>query len=72
MAGTLDGKLALVSASRGLWKAIALEFAQAGAHVLRTARSTHGKSTQPELPDTTVEDALADKLRDREVCRSSP
>ena len=55
----LSGQIALVSgASRGLGKATALELAQAGAHVICTARSTRGKSTQPELPDTTVDDTV--------------
>lgn len=54
---TLKGKIALVSgASRGLGKAVALELAQADAHVICTARSTRGHSTQAELPDTTIED----------------
>ncbi len=53
---SLHGKIALVSgASRGLGKAVALELAQAGAHVICTARSTRGHSTQSELPDTTIE-----------------
>ena len=62
MDATLRGKVALVSgASRGLGKAIALELAQADAHVICTARSTRWHSTQSELPDTTVE-ATADAI----------
>ena len=53
---TLTDKIALVTgASRGLGKAIALELAQAGAHVICTARSTRGQSTQSELPTTTID-----------------
>ncbi len=60
---SLQHKIALVTgASRGLGKAIALEVAQAGAHVICTARSTRGHSTQSELPDTTIE-ATADAIR---------
>lgn len=56
MNAALNGQIALVSgASRGLGKAVALELAQAGAHVICTARSTRGHSTQPKLPGTTVE-----------------
>lgn len=59
---SLKGKIALVSgASRGVGKAIALELAGAGAHVVCTARSTRGHSTQAELPDTTIE-ATADAI----------
>ena len=56
---TLAGKIALVSgASRGVGKAIALELAAAGAHVVCTARSTRGHSTQKNLPDTTIDDTV--------------
>jgi NAD(P)-dependent dehydrogenase (short-subunit alcohol dehydrogenase family) len=55
----LTGKIALVTgASRGLGKAVALELAQAGAHVIVTGRSTRGHSTQSELPDTTIDDTV--------------
>ncbi len=55
----LTGKIALVTgASRGLGKAVALELAQAGAHVIVTGRSTSGHSTQSELPDTTIDDTV--------------
>jgi NAD(P)-dependent dehydrogenase (short-subunit alcohol dehydrogenase family) len=56
---TLTDKIALVTgASRGLGKAVAQELAQAGAHVICTARSTRGHSTQSKLPDTTIEDVV--------------
>jgi NAD(P)-dependent dehydrogenase (short-subunit alcohol dehydrogenase family) len=56
---TLTDKIALVTgASRGLGKAVALELAQAGAHVICTARSTRGHSTQSELPATTIDDTV--------------
>lgn len=55
----LTDKIALVTgASRGLGKAVALELAQAGAHVICTARSTRGHSTQSELPATTIDDTV--------------
>ena len=55
----LTGKIALVTgASRGLGKAVALELAQAGAHVIVTGRSTRGHSTQSELPATTIDDTV--------------
>lgn len=54
---SLNGKIALVTgASRGLGRATALELAAAGAHVICTARSTRGHSTQAELPETTIDD----------------
>jgi NAD(P)-dependent dehydrogenase (short-subunit alcohol dehydrogenase family) len=56
---TLTGKIALVTgASRGLGKAVALELAQAGAHVIVTGRSTRGHSTQRSLPATTIDDTV--------------
>jgi len=56
---SLEHNIALVTgASRGLGKAVAFELAQAGAHVICTARSTRGSSTQSELPDTTIEDTV--------------
>ncbi len=56
---TLTGKIALVTgASRGLGKAVALELAQAGAHVIVTGRSTSGHSTQSKLPATTIDDTV--------------
>lgn len=56
----LTGQIALVTgASRGLGKAVALELAQAGAHIICTARSTRGHSTQSALPDTTIDDTAA-------------
>ncbi len=56
-AAPLGSQVALVTgASRGLGRATALELAAAGAHVICTARSTRGHSTQPQLPDTTVDD----------------
>src|SRR5579859_2190302 len=61
---TLSGKVALVTgASRGLGKAVALELAQAGAHVIVTGRSTRGHSTQSALPATTI-DATADEIHE--------
>ncbi len=55
----LTGKIALVTGgSRGLGKAVALELAQAGAHVIVTGRSTRGLSTQSELPATTIDDTV--------------
>lgn len=56
---TLTDKIALVTgASRGLGKAVALELAQAGAHVICTARSRRGHSTQSKLPTTTIDDTV--------------
>ena len=56
---TLTDKIALVTgASRGLGKAVALELAQAGAHVICTARSTRDHSTHSELPATTIDDTV--------------
>lgn len=53
----LTGQVAWVTgASRGLGRATALELAAAGAHVVVTARSARGQSTQPTLPGTTIED----------------
>ncbi len=58
----LTGKIALVTgASRGLGKAVALELAEAGAHVIVTGRSTTGHSTQSEVPSTTI-DATVDAI----------
>lgn len=55
----LAGKIALVTgASRGLGRAVALELAGAGAHVIVTGRSTRGHSTQSELPATTIDDTV--------------
>ena len=55
----LTGKIALVTgASRGLGKAVALELAKVGAHVIVTGRSTRGQSTQSELPATTIDDTV--------------
>ena len=52
----LTGKIAMVTgASRGLGKAVALELAYVGAHVIVTGRSTKGHSTQFELADTTID-----------------
>lgn len=54
----LAGKVVLVTgASRGLGRATALELGLAGAHVIVTARSVRGQSTQPGLPQTTIDDA---------------
>lgn len=61
---TLVGRIALVTgASRGLGKAVALELAKAGAHVIVTGRSTSGHSTQSEVPTTTI-DATVEEIRD--------
>ena len=58
----LTGSIALVTgASRGLGKAVALELAQTGAHVIVTGRSTSGRSTQSKLPATTI-DATVDAI----------
>ncbi|HKI53507.1 MAG TPA: SDR family NAD(P)-dependent oxidoreductase [Anaerolineales bacterium] len=55
----LTGKIALITgASRGLGKAVALELAKAGAYVIVTGRSTRGRSTQSELPATTIDDTV--------------
>jgi NAD(P)-dependent dehydrogenase (short-subunit alcohol dehydrogenase family) len=63
VAEPLTDTVALVSgASRGLGKAIALELAQAGAHLICTGRSTAGHSTQSKTPDLTI-DAVADEIR---------
>ena len=60
----LAGRIALVTgASRGLGKAVALELAQAGAHVIVTGRSTSGHSTQSEVPATTI-DATVDAIHE--------
>lgn len=48
----------VTGASRGLGRAAALEFAQAGALVICTARSRRGQSTEPRLPETTIDDTL--------------
>jgi NAD(P)-dependent dehydrogenase (short-subunit alcohol dehydrogenase family) len=56
MADNLNGKIALVSgASRGLGRAVALELAAAGAHVVATGRSKPGAATQTSVPDLTVQ-----------------
>ncbi len=53
---TLKDKIALVSgASRGLGRAVALELAAAGAHVVATGRSKPGAATQTSVPDLTVQ-----------------
>jgi len=60
----LTGSIALVTgASRGLGKAVALELAEAGAHVIVTGRSTSGHSTQSEVPSTTIE-ATVDEIHE--------
>jgi NAD(P)-dependent dehydrogenase (short-subunit alcohol dehydrogenase family) len=63
MAEPLEGKIALVSgASRGLGKAIALELAAAGMHVVCTGRSTAERSTQSRVAGLTI-DAVGEEIR---------
>ncbi|MGA9533061.1 MAG: SDR family NAD(P)-dependent oxidoreductase [Anaerolineales bacterium] len=60
----LAGRIALVTgASRGLGKAVALEIADAGAHVIVTGRSTRGHSTQAGVPSTTI-NATVDEIQE--------
>ncbi|MEO6512972.1 MAG: SDR family NAD(P)-dependent oxidoreductase [Nocardioides sp.] len=52
----LNGSIALVSgASRGLGRAVALEMAEAGAHVVATGRSRRGSATQTAVEDLTLD-----------------
>jgi NAD(P)-dependent dehydrogenase (short-subunit alcohol dehydrogenase family) len=63
MTDRLAGRVALVSgASRGLGKAIALELAAAGAHVVCTGRSTAQQPTQDKVPGLTI-DAVEDEIQ---------
>ena len=54
---SLVGKVAVVTgASRGGGRGIASVLGEAGATVYVTGRSVRGNSTQPDLPETTIED----------------
>src|SRR5688500_5469915 len=56
--GTLDGKVALVAgATRGAGRGIATELGAAGAHVYVTGRSTPGRRSEYDRPETIEETA---------------
>jgi len=56
--GTLDGKVALVAgATRGAGRGIAVELGAAGAHVYVTGRSTPGRRSEYDRPETIEETA---------------
>lgn len=56
--GTLDGRVALVAgATRGAGRGIAVELGAAGAHVFVTGRSTAGRRSEYDRPETIEETA---------------